>query len=147
MSGEAGYKTTVRVSEDDPAALGFDPAVSWKELPMKDANLTHNGEPLDDTNMKDNPDGWKTFVLGLLEWGVAGGLVRTLGDDASALVSAAQLNRTDLWAQYLPLGVTQLSEGFQGKVIIPTFGLNSSIADLQMRDLNLQGNGALAVAS
>ena len=146
MAGNPGFKKVLRVSSVDPASGGF-LASNWKQVPSKDVSMSFGADQLDDTNMKDNVGGWRSFVLGLEQWSINGTIVAQPGDANIALIRNSMLNRSDLWVQYLPNGTANLGDGFQGLVRVSTFDDSGSVDDLQMISFTLQGSGELSTAS
>ena len=146
MAGTAGFRKVLRISSDDPAGAGF-LATSWKQVPSKDASLSNGADNLDDTNMQDNAAGWRSFVLGLLQWSINGNLIGKPGSADIAQVRDSMINRTQLWMQYLPNGIANLSQGYQGEVLVSTFDDSGSVEDLEMVSFTLQGTGSLETAT
>jgi hypothetical protein len=137
MSGKAAYLKKVQVS-----TTGVDG--TWKNLPSTSPSLEIGGDVLDDTTLMNS--GYRSRVLGLHDFSVSADSNWEPDNDAIPLVRAAKLNRTDLYVQYLPDGVTA-SLGLKGKVVVETFNMSGDVGDLESVSISLQGSGPLSVST
>ena len=130
----AGYIKKVRVSVDKS---------DWKDVPATSPSLNIGSTVLDDTVV--GGDGYKSRILGLHDWSVSCDSNYSTGNAALTLIRTASMNRSKLYVQYLPDGVT--AGGFQGEVVVETFNLSSGVDDLETVAITLQADGALAAAA
>lgn len=63
---EASYEKKIQISVDDGS--------NWLSLPTTDATLNNAGEALDTTEMETN-SGYRTRILGLLDWSITGSAI------------------------------------------------------------------------
>lgn len=146
-NSQAAYNKKVYVSSDN---------TNWFKLPATSPSLEIQGEVLDDTDLATNA-GFRTRCLGLNDWNVSAdsnfkpitGTQAT--DDASGATALkmcidSKLNRTTLYAKYLPTGAED-GTGFKGEVVVENVGFSGGVEGLETSALTLQGNGALASAT
>lgn len=135
--GKAAYTKKVQVS-----ATGVDG--SWKNLPATAPSLEIGGDVLDDTTLMNA--GFRSRVLGLHDFSVSADSNWEPANEGLALVQAAKLNRTDLYVQYLPDGVT-FALGLKGKCVVESYNMSGDVGDLETVAISLQGNGALTAST
>ena len=135
---QAAYVKKIQISPNgSPLDLEDVPAIS--------ANLNHGGDVLDDTNMADvSASGMRSRLLGLRDWSIS---VTMLYDSTVVSVTTlrdAWLNRTELWANYLPDGTT--ANGFGGPCVVETFNMSGDVGGLEQVELTLVAAGDLGAA-
>jgi len=144
MTGSASYNKILRVST---TPQGMSP--SWANLPIESAELSEGATVIEDTHLVAT-SGYRTNILGLLNWSISAECVRTysgVGDTALDRVRSAMVNRTDLYIQYLPRGTSNLDDGVHGQVVIESFNQSGGLDDKEMVSISFQPVGRLDTAS
>lgn len=134
--GQAAYKKKVEVSVDG--------STDWKEVPATAPALSISGDVIDATNTA-NTTGYRSRILGLNDWSISCDSHYKQGNDALNLIRLAKINRTKLYARYLPDGV--VANGFKGEVVVENFNLSGEVGGLEVVAITLQANGALSDAA
>lgn len=134
MSGNAAYKKKVQVS-----TTGADG--TWKTIPATAPSLDIGGDVLDDTTIINA--GWRSRLLGLHDWSASVDSNWEPDNEALPLIRSAKLNRTPLFFQYLPDGVT-VGLGLKGPVVVESFNHAGDVGDLETISISLQAAGALS---
>lgn len=140
------YLKKVQVSSDD---------ATWFDLPATSPSFELQGETLDDTDLATN-QGYRTRCLGMNDWSISadsnfkpltGEGVNDNASGATALkmVRDSKINRTTLYARYLPTGVFNDGTGLKGKVVVENFNMSGDVGGLETISINLQANGALTI--
>lgn len=114
---------------------------SWEVLPATDAELSAEGDVLDDTDLRTT--GTRSRIIGLLDWSVSGTLNYEPAITGFITAKTAFFDRDVVIVRYLPEGATELSEGFAGPVVVETFGYSGGVEDLETIDFSLPSNGVL----
>jgi len=127
---QVAYHKKVKVSTDQ---------TTWHDLPATSPSLELNADVLDDTNLGTTATGYRSHVTGLLQWSISCDSIYSNGNTALTMVKDAFINRTDLYAQYLPNG----TNGHQGKVSVESFSLSGDVGGLETVSITLQSNSAL----
>ena len=136
----AAYSKKVQVSANGTS--------DWLDVPATSPSLEMSSEVLDDTDLATNV-GYRTRVLGLHDWSISCDSNYTSGNAGLTLIRNAFMNRTALYARYLPNGAADnaaIALGFKGAVVVENFNLSGETAGLETAAITLQGNGALAAA-
>jgi predicted secreted protein len=119
---------------------------NWLDVPCEEPSLNFGGEIIDATTLSGvGSTGWRTRILGLHDWSISCDSNYTNGQAALAAIRTAKLNRSALFARYLPTGV--IAEGFAGEVVVENFDLSGGVAGKETVAITLQAKGALAAAS
>ena len=150
MAGSATYKKVLRVSNSTAGDETAQGAKTWANLPIESADLSFGASVIEDTELSSN-DGYRTNILGLLNWSISAECVRLYGsgDGKTALdnVRAAISGRSKLYVQYLPQGVSEIGSGFYGEVVVENFNQSGGLDDKEMTSISFQPVGALSVAN
>lgn len=120
-------------------ATGVD-AWEWEQLPATTANLTAEGDVLDDTDLRTT--GARSRIIGLLDWGVDGTLNYEPSIDGYTSMKSAFYGRLVIWVRYWPDPDTEGS-GFCGPCVVENFGQSGGVEDLETVDFSLVSNGIL----
>lgn len=136
--GQAAYNKKVRVSADD--------GTTWHEVPCPSPSLDMGGDILDDTELATN-QGYRTRIYGLRDWSVSCDAMHDDENVAVETLKQAWLTKQKLLVQYLPSGVTKLSVGLQGQVVVESFNLSGEVAGLETAAISLQADGPISQAS
>lgn len=135
---QAGYQKKIYIRAADPSGE------AWVELPTTSANLSHGGDLLDDTDMK-NSGGNRTRIYGLRDWSVSLSFNYDAADTGVTLLRNAWLNRTLLDVRYLPDGT--VGNGFQGEVRVETFNMSGEVGGLEQVEANLLAASTIGAAT
>ena len=135
---EAGYSKKIYIR--DASTSGN----TWIELPTTSASLSHGGDLLDDTDMK-NSAGNRTRIYGLRDWSVSISYNYDSSDTGVTLLRNAWLNRTLLEVRYLPDGT--VGNGFQGDVRVETFNMQGDVGGLETVESNLMAASVIGAAT
>ncbi len=135
----AAYKKKLQVAADDGAG---DPTGDWLDVPANTASLNQGGTMLDDTII--GSDGYRSRLVGIIDWSVSATANFNPGDDALSLIRTAQLTRSIVHVRYLPDGT--LGNGYVGPSVVETFNSSGGVDDLESVEISLQSNGALGDA-
>lgn len=114
---------------------------TWSVLPATDADLSAEGDVLDDTDLR--TEGTRSRIIGLLDWSISGTLNYEPGITGFDSIKTAFFNRSVVIIRYLPEGATTLDEGFMGPVVVETFSYTGGVEDLETIDFSLPSNGVL----
>lgn len=114
---------------------------NWQILPATTADLTVEGDVLDDTDLR--TEGTRSRIIGLLDWSVSGTLNYEPGIAGFDSIKSAFFGRDVVIIRYLPEGVTNLAEGFTGPVVVENFNYTGGVEDLETIDYSLPSNGVL----
>ena len=133
--GQPAFEKSVLVCKDDNG----EPDGEWSELPATDADMTNEGDVLDDTDLR--TDGTRSRVIGIMEWSVNTTLNFEPGDPGYDTVRVQFNRRRNIWVRYLPDGTTDY--GFEGPAKVENFSNSGSVDDLETVEANLASNGEL----
>lgn len=135
---QAGYEKKIFIKDLATSAA------SKIELPTTTAALSHGGDLLDDTDMK-NSAGNRTRIYGLRDWSISMTFNYDAADTGVTLLRNAWLNRTLLLAQYLPDGT--VPNGFEGNARVETFNMSGEVGGLEQVESNMLAAGTLGAAT
>lgn len=153
--GRAAFRKQVDVIlEDDITTYGDDvtevdgivteatnvDAWDWNQLPATTANMTAEGDVLDDTDLRTT--GSRSRIVGLLDWGVDGTLNFEPAISGYADMKSAFYGRKVVWVRYRPDPSTP-GTGFCGPCVVASFGQSGGVEDLETVDFTLESNGIL----
>lgn len=114
---------------------------TWLILPATDADLSAEGDVLDDTDLRTT--GTRSRIIGLLDWSVSGTLNYEPGISGFDTLKNAFFDRSVVIVRYLPEGVEELAEGYAGPVVVENFSHTGGVEDLETIDFSLPSNGVL----
>ena len=112
----------------------------WNQLPATTANMSAEGDVLDDTDLRTT--GARSRIIGLLDWGVDGTLNFEPSIDGYADMKSAFYGRAVIWVRYRPDPDTA-GTGFCGPCVVENFGQSGGVEDLETVDFSLASNGIL----
>jgi len=133
---QAGYEKRVNIAIDGSP-------LDFTTIPATTSALSHAGDVLDDTNMRDiTTAGMRSRILGLRDWSLtATMLYDTISSSVVTILRDAWKNRTQLVVQYLPDGT--VANGFSGQCFVETFNMSGDIGGLEEVSLSLAAAGEL----
>ena len=112
----------------------------WNQLPATTANMSAEGDVLDDTDLRTT--GARSRIIGLLDWGVDGTLNFEPSITGYADMKSAFYGRAVIWVRYRPDPDTA-GTGFCGPCVVENFGQSGGVEDLETVDFSLASNGIL----
>jgi predicted secreted protein len=120
------------------------PASMVKLGELSDLKLKIDGKEIDTSNCDD--DGWGSSIAGSRTWEISASNNLLMADDAYALIIAAVLAGSDLYAYVLQSGTaTATPVGFEGACWVSSGNLTLAGTNTQQKaDWTLKGRGALA---
>lgn len=148
--GEAAYKKQVGVLEYDSDDWTDDgewdgsgdlDEEDWFELPATSADLTVEGDTLDDTDLRTT--GTRSRIIGLLDWNVSGTLNYEPDNDGFDRVKKDFFGRNIIVVRYLPEGTTKLENGYCGLAVVETFSHSGGVEDLETVDFTFPSTSQL----
>jgi len=121
--------------------VSTDDATYYTVAGVNDASLSRGGEVLDDTAFMDNPDGFRSRLIGLRDWSInASGDYDGTDTNGQVAILSAWENGTALYVQYLPDGTS----GVKGQCVVESFEQNGDVAGKEQMSFVLQADGALS---
>lgn len=145
---QAAYKKDVIISleEQDYTDLDVDDYDSLPSdtypLHATDANLNAENEELDDTDLVTGDA--RSRLMGLLDWSIDSTVNFDFDDDAFGLIREAFMDRTSVYAYYLPKGIDD-PVGYGGEVASQSFGHSGDVGSLEEVDITLPSKGPMDV--
>lgn len=120
------------------------PASMVKLGELSDLKLKIDGKDIDTSNVDDS--GWGSSIAGARSWEISATANLIMSDSAYALIMAALLDGSDLYAYVLQSGTaTSSPEGWEGTCRVSSGNLALASTTAQQKgDWTLKGKGALA---
>lgn len=136
---QAGYQKKIQIGDNGSPHTMVDVSATT-------GSLTHAGDILDDTNMRDiDAAGMRSRIYGLRDWSITMSVLYDVDTaDVVQQLKNAWLNRTELFVNYLPDGT--VANGFGGPAIVETFNMAGDVGGLETVDISLQAAGVLGDA-
>lgn len=151
--GQVAYRKEVEVksydsdnwTEEDGIITGWDGGNAddedWEILPATDADMSVEGDVLDDTDLR--TDGTRSRIIGLLDWTISGTLNYEPGIDGFDTMKSEFFSRGLVTVRYLPEGTTDSAEGYMGVAVVENFSHSGGVEDLETVDFSLPSNSIL----
>jgi len=120
------------------------PASMVKLGELSDLKLRIDGKDIDTSNVDD--EGWGSSITGARSWEISASNNLIMTDDAYALIIAALIEGSELYAYILQSGTaTSSPEGWEGACGVQSGSLTLAGPNTQQKaDWTLKGRGALA---
>jgi hypothetical protein len=131
----AGYQKVINVK-----ATSTTSSTAYRVFPGTNATLNAAGDDLDDTDFRST--GYRSHLVGLLDWGVDITSNYEPSLTAFQTVRNAWRNRTRVDIQYLADG----TNGYQGTGWVTTFSHSGDVGGLETVDVNVVADTALSTA-
>lgn len=113
----------------------------WEVLPATTADMSVEGDVLDDTDLR--TEGTRSRIVGLLDWTISGTLNYEPDITGFKDIKDAFFARDVIVVRYLPEGASSLEEGYCGPVVVESFSHSGGVEDLETVDFSLPSNGVL----
>lgn len=132
---QAAYNKLIKVSTTAGGAGAYT-AIGG----VTDSSFTMGGEVLDDTAFESGHSGFISRFLGLHDCSLSITADYNAADAQQTAIYNAWLNRSEIWFQYLPNGVT----GFKFRGVVESFELSGDVSGKEQLTISIQGDGGNA---